>query len=233
LTPSGTQRLVVDVIIPARNSASLLAPTLAAIPSRLVRSVVVVDNASTDNTAQVAMDAGAVVVREPRVGYGAACRRAVDHLGALPRPPEAVVFLAGDGSDDPGEIDRLLAPLRSDNAELVIGVRERDGVRRPRVRTKVALHLIGAIYRHQFEDLGPFRAIRFPALVALGMGDPAAGWNVEMQVKALKLGLHIVEVPVSSRPLERPRASRAREVASSVGATGRVLFQIFRHATVR
>lgn len=234
LKSSGSKSLVADVVVPARNAAATLGATLAAIPHRRVRSVIVVDNASSDQTASVARDHNAIVVREQRVGYGAACRAGVRHLGRLPNPPDAVVFMAGDGSNDPGEITTLLDPIDRDNAELVIGVRRgKDHTAAGQAGTRVAIGLISAIYRHQFEDLGPFRAIRFPALVALGMADPGEGWNVEMQVKALKLGLHIVEVPVSGWTKPPSNRSPVRKAVQSVGTTGRMLFQIFRHATVR
>ncbi len=200
---------------------------------RILRSVVVVDNASTDATAQVARDAGAVVVRETRLGYGSAARRAISHLESLPQPPEIVAFVAGDGSDDPTDLDRLVQPIVNDNAELVVGTREPLGIWRKRASTQVALKLIGLLYRYQFEDLGPYRAIRFPALVALGLRTPGAGWNVEMQVKAVKLGLHIVEVPVSYR--RRPTAGRSAlgDAKEDLGSVGSVIFQIVRHATAR
>ena len=97
---------------------------------------------------------------------------------------------------------------------------------------KILIKLISAIYGHRFADLGPFRAVRFPALVAMGMSDRGAGWNVEMQLKSIRLGLHVVEVPVSYRPpLRQP--TKPKQVAESVGKTGRVLFQILRNATAR
>ena len=235
------EALVVDIIVVARDQGGTLAATLAEVPMRLVRSVVVVDNGSTDSTASIARDAGAVVLREPRVGHGAACLRAIAHLESLPRPPDAVVFLAADGSEDPAEIPHLLEPLRTDNAELVIGVRSRpEGARSRRARAvrvprpRMALGLIGTIYRHRFEDLGPFRAIRFPALVALALSDRGSAFHLEMQVKALKLGLHIAEVPVLARPVvDRPRPPAVRRMAGAVDTTGRVLFHILRHATTR
>jgi hypothetical protein len=143
-----------------------------------------------------------------------------------------VVFVPPDGTIKANETPLLLAPMTSDNAELVIGVRRWGGKKHSRVRTQVAIRLIGAIYGHHFEDLGPFRAIRFPGLVAMGMADRGSGWNVEMQLKSIKLGLRIIEVPVSYRPPRR-RPVKPREMIDSVGMTGRVLFQIFRNATVR
>jgi glycosyltransferase involved in cell wall biosynthesis len=229
---TSTQRLVADVIVPARNNASTLVATLAAMPARVLRSVVVVDNASTDATAQVARDAGAIVIREPHVGYGSACLRGVAHLEVLPHPPDAVVFLPADGSADPQDIPMLLEPMRSQNAELVIGTRPQRGSGRSGAQTRTVLRLIGVLYGHRFEDLGPFRAIRFPALVAMGMTDRSSGWNAEMQLKSIRLGLHVAEVPVTCRP-PRPRQAKTREIIDSVGTTGRVLFQILRNATAR
>jgi glycosyltransferase involved in cell wall biosynthesis len=219
--------LVVDLVIPAHNCAGSLGATLAALPSRELRSVVVVDSASTDATSLVARDAGAVLLHEQGPGYGAACRRAISHLEALPRPPDVVVFMSSDGSDDPADIARLLLPIRSGSAELVL-VDPSHG-RGPAAGDRLALGLIGLLYRHQFADLGRFRAIRFPALVALGLSDRGDGWNVEMQVKALRLGLRIDEVTASPRS----RPARADSVRASLSSTGRKVFQILRHATAR
>lgn len=224
-----SEPLVIDLVIAAHNCAGSLAAVLAAVPSRELRSVVVVDSASTDATSMVARDAGAVLLHEPSQGYGAACRRAIAHLESLPRPPDVVVFLSSDGSDDPADIARLVEPMRSSGAELVLVARRPargDGV--TGAGDRLALGLIGLLYRHQFADLGRFRAIRFPALVALGLSDRGEAWNVEMQVKALRFGLRIDEVTVDGR--SRP----AREgVRASLSSTGRKVFQILRHATAR
>jgi hypothetical protein len=96
----------------------------------------------------------------------------------------------------------------------------------------VAVHLIHAIYGHRYTDLGPFRAIRYPALIALGMRDADHGWLVEMQVKALKVGLHIAEVPVTYRP-PGERRRLADQVRGTIGASTKVIFHIFRHSTAR
>jgi glycosyltransferase involved in cell wall biosynthesis len=215
---------LVDVVVVARDAAGTLGPLLAALPRRLVRSIVVVDNGSTDATGRVAGDGGAVVLREPKLGHGAACRRALAHLAALPVSPDVVVFMAADGGDDPAELGRLLAPIREANAELVIGVR--PGTLPPEAR--LALGLIGLVYRHRFRDLGSYRAIRFAALVALGMRDRGAGWNVEMQVRALALGLKVAEVELQGAPRPPSAGKRAR-----LGAAGRSLFHILRHSTAR
>jgi glycosyltransferase involved in cell wall biosynthesis len=215
---------LVDVVVVARDAARTLGAVLAALPRRMVRSVVVVDNGSSDATGSVAGDAGAVVLREPAVGHGAACRRALAHLASLPIPPDIVVFMAGDGGDDPAELVHLLAPIREANAELVVGIR--PGA--PAPESRLALGLIGLVYRHRFRDLGSYRAIRFAALVALGMRDRGAGWNIEMQVRALALGLKVAEVElVAGGPSAAP-GKRAR-----LEAAGRGLYHILKNSTTR
>jgi glycosyltransferase involved in cell wall biosynthesis len=213
-----------------------VAQVVAAMPPRTVRSVVVVDNASSDATARRAEDAGAVVVREGRVGYGAACLRGIAHISSLPRPPDAVVFMAATGSDDPADIPRLTQPLRESLFDLVIGSR----VLAPSVRLNtgqragnlVATSLIRAIYGHRYTDVSPFRAIRYPALIALGLRDPGYGFLVEMQVKALKTGLRIAEMPVSYRSVGK-RVGYLDTMRGAARVSAEVLFQIFRHSTAR
>jgi glycosyltransferase involved in cell wall biosynthesis len=221
LVPPG---LRVDVVIPARNAESTLSSLLAALPSREIRGVVVVDRNSSDGTAGIARDRGAIVLREPSGGYGAACQRALAHFTELPEPPDVVVFAPADAHLVDGDLASLLLPIAEKDAELTIGVRGAGGA----LRDKVVLGLIEAVYRHRFHDAGPVRAIRYPALVALGMSDPADGWNVEMLVRALKLGLGILEVAVGG---DAPRSRLGMRAAAVAG--GRSLFHILRHATVR
>lgn len=215
-------RLRVDVVVPARNDARVLPGLLDALPGRDLRSTIVVDRDSSDATAGIARDRGAVVLREPSGGYGAACLRAMAHFAELPEPPDVAVFAPADAHLRAGDLAALLQPLAEKDAELAMGVR---GAGLPQ---KLALGLIEAVYRHRFRDAGPVRAIRYPALVALGMSDRGDGWNVEMLVRALKLGLGIVEVPVGEGPGRPHRGVKAAAVAG-----GRSLFHILRHATVR
>jgi glycosyltransferase involved in cell wall biosynthesis len=230
-----SEPLVVDLVVVARNCAGSLGPTLASLPARELRCVVVVDAGSTDATPLVARDAGAVLLHERAAGYGAACRRAITHLESLPRRPDAVVFMPGDGSIDPADLPALLAPIRSGGAELVVGVPPRPDGGRGGVAAadRVALGLIGLLYRQKFGGLGAFRAVRFPALVALGLSDRGEAWNVEMQVKAVRLGLRIAEVAVAPRVIQMLPGSRAAELRQTVSSTGRRLLQILRHATAR
>jgi glycosyltransferase involved in cell wall biosynthesis len=208
---------LIDVVVPVRDNAAGLAPLLRDLPHRSVRSVVVVDRASKDRSAEIARDAGALVLREPGGGYGAACLRAQAHFSALPRVPELLVFIPGDRPAAASSILDLVAPIVERGVELVIGT---EPGRRP-VREKLALGLIGNIYRQCWSSVGPIRAIKFPALVALGMRDRSEGWDVEMLVRAVKLGLSCDEVAL---PADAHRSSK-------VGS--RALLHILRHATMR
>jgi glycosyltransferase involved in cell wall biosynthesis len=213
---------VVDVIVPARNAAATIGEVLARLPHRQIRSVVVVDNGSTDATSQIARDAGVVVLREPRGGHGNACLAAMSHLALLPQPPDIVVFVPGDAAVDASAVPAVLAPFSDEATELVIGVGAKAGA-----ADRAVYKLIGAVYRHRVHGVGGLRAIRYPALVALGMSDRRGGWDVEMLVRALKLGLSIVEVQL-------PNVAGAGGGSSSgLASKGRSLFHILRHATMR
>ena len=176
---------------------------LAALPREAVRESVVVDNGSTDRTADVARAAGATVVREPRRGYGAACLAGLAHLAT--HPPAIVAFMDADASDDPAELPALLAPILDGRADLVIGSRVL-GEREPGSLTpvqiagnRVATFLLRVLFGARYTDLGPFRAIRWDALERLRMRDRDYGWTVEMQARAALLGLASLEVPVRYR----------------------------------
>jgi len=193
----------VAVLIPARNEEASLPLVLGAIPAGLVEEVVVVDNASSDRTADTARSRGATVLFEPRPGYGAACLRGIDYLRGV--RPDVVVFLDADFSDHPEELPLLLRAIERDGAGLVSGSRilgrREPGALLPQARLGnwLATRLMRALYGGRFSDLGPFRAIRLGALIDLGMRDRGFGWTAEMQVKALKHRLRTAEVPVSYR----------------------------------
>ena len=223
------------MVVPARDEEAGVARVVAAMPRRVVRSVIVVDNGSRDSTARRAEDAGAVVVREPRAGYGAACLRGIQHLQALPRPPDVVVFMSATGCDDPADIPRLAQPLRENLFDMVIGSRVLGQAALnsgQKAGNFVATSLIRALYGHRYTDVSPFRAVRYPALIALGLRDLGYGFLVEMQVKALKTGLRIAECPVRYRPVGK-RERNLSTLRGTVGAGAQVLFQIFRHSTAR
>ena len=190
------------IVIPALNEAKSIGLVIDEIPTGDVAEVIVVDNGSTDATAAVAERHGARVVREPRPGYGAACLRGIGSLG---RGSQIVVILDADHSDYPEDLTSILAPIRSGEADFVIGSRVSGRAERgamgwnQRFGNALACNLIRWLYGKRFSDMGPFRAIRRESLERLGMRDEDYGWNAEMQVKAIIRDLTILEVPVRYR----------------------------------
>lgn len=196
----------IAVLIPALNEEASLPLVLRDLPREQVSDILVVDNGSQDRTAEVARAAGARVVWEPRRGYGAACLCGLADLALRPDgPPDAVVFLDADYSDHPEELPYLLQPILDDRFDLVLGSRL-TGRREPGAMppqsvwgNRLACFLMWLLFGAKYTDLGPFRAIRWTALERFGMVDRNYGWTVEMQIKATRLGLRVLEVPVSYR----------------------------------
>lgn len=213
----------VALVIPALDEEAAIAAVVRAVPRAWVDDLVVVDNGSRDRTAAVAAAAGARVVREPRRGYGAACWTGVQAL----RPDIAVVaFLDGDGSQDPGELPRLLEPIARGQADLVLGVRRFARAGHPR-HAVLGTRAVAVLLRWRFgvvlQDLGPFRAIRRSALDALDLRDRSFGWPVEMVAKALRAGLRVAEVEVTQRPRLGGRSKVAGTLSGSLRAGWRFL----------
>jgi len=226
----------INVIIPAHNEAKAIGLVLAEIPAGLVEEVIVVDNNSTDDTSTAARAAGATVLHEARPGYGYACLAGMTYAFDKPQSerPDIVVFLDGDHSDYPEQLPELLAPLLSGAADMVIGsralgVRERGALLpQQRFGNWLASRLLRLRYGGTVTDLGPFRAILAPALLSLNMEDKTYGWTVEMQVKAARLGLRTVEVPVRYR--KRIGTSKVSgTVRGTIGAGYKILWTIFRY----
>ena len=220
----------ISVIIPALNEENAIGLVIRDIPKDVADEVIVVDNGSTDNTAMVAEKAGARVVREPHRGYGAACLRGI----ASVNEPDIIVFLDGDYSDYPEEMARIVAPIAQGTADLVIGSRlagaDGKAVLPPQAYwgNKLATGLIRILYGHFFTDLGPFRAIRFSALQKLNMQDKNFGWTIEMQIKAVKHRLSIMEVPVRYR--SRIGTSKiSGTISGSIKAGAKILYTVFSH----
>lgn len=197
--------MTVDVIIPAYNEEKSIGKVVIDLPKNVVREVVVVNNNSTDKTVEVASNAGATVLTETKMGYGAACLKGIDYLTKKASPPDIILFIDGDYSDFPQEATKVLAPILDENVDMVIGSRklgknEKGSMTFPqRFGNWLATRLIKWIYGVTYTDLGPFRAIKTDKLVEINMQDKTYGWTVEMQVKAAKLNFKVAEVPVDYR----------------------------------
>jgi glycosyltransferase involved in cell wall biosynthesis len=190
----------IDVIIPAYNEQNGIAMVLADLANEPVRNLVVVDNGSTDRTAEVAASMGAVVVHQPERGYGAACLAGMTYLEGLEVSPDVVVFMDGDHADHAEQLRALVIPIVDGEVDFVLASRAR-GATEPGAITPqqvfgnwLATRLMRWLFRAEYTDLGPFRAIRYASLKRLGMTDRNYGWTIEMQIKAAKLGLKHKEI---------------------------------------
>ena len=196
---------IIDVIIPAYNEEESIGKVVSDIPKDLVRDIIVCNNASKDNTSEVAKAAGATVVDQPEPGYGNACLKGIEFINSKEKKPDIVVFLDGDYSDHPEEMLHLIKPIHEQKMDMVIGSRVLGDLEKGAMMPQqifgnwLATNLIKLFYSYEFTDLGPFRAITYPKLMEINMVDKDFGWTVEMQVKAAKHKLQCTEVPVSYR----------------------------------
>ncbi len=193
----------IGLIIPAHNEEEALPKVLGALPRIEGLDVVVVDNASTDDTPHVAKAMGFNVVREERPGYGYACLKGIEYF--RDKGPEVAAFMDGDYSDYPEELLSVTGPVLNGDYDLVIGSRTLKSTARralplhARAGNALSVLLIRMLFGFRYTDLGPMRAVRFKRLLELGMEEKTFGWTVEMQIKALLKGLRVTEVPVSYR----------------------------------
>jgi glycosyltransferase involved in cell wall biosynthesis len=222
-------------VIPALNEAAGLAGVLAEMPPGWISEIIVVDGGSRDATPDVARQAGARVVVEPRSGYGRALASGI----AAAAEPDVFVFLDADGSDDPGDLARLLGPIRRGRADIVLGSRLAGG-RLPagmppqqRFGNRLAGWLIRALYRVPLTDLSPMRAIRAEVLHALQMREMTYGWPTEMIVKAIRGGYRLLEIPVGYRPRLHGRSKISGTFRGTVLAAYCILGTTFRYAWPR
>lgn len=223
------------LLIPALNEEQSIGRALAEVPAGLYSQILVIDNGSTDRTAETARAAGASVVSEPRRGYGSACLRGI---ASLDPAIDVVVFMDADASDVPAEATALLKPILDGRADLVLGSRtlgkSEAGSLTPHQRfgNRLATALIRLFYHYRYTDLGPFRAIRAASLRQLNMCDRGYGWTIEMQIKAVKKGLRVAEVPVSYR--RRIGTSKiSGNLRASLAAGVKILWTILRLAFSR
>ena len=193
------------VVIPAFNEAKSIALVLRDLPD-LVDEVVVVDNRSTDGTADEAEKAGATVLFESQKGYGYACLKGIAYLAQKARAKDIVVFLDGDYSDYPEELEQLIDPILKNEALFSLGTRVTPQLEKKaltpqqRFGNALATQLMKLFFGSRFTDLGPFRAIEWQTLERLKMSDKTYGWTVEMQLKVLKKNIPYAEIPVRYRP---------------------------------
>ncbi|OIQ27328.1 MAG: UDP-glucose--dolichyl-phosphate glucosyltransferase [Bacteroidetes bacterium MedPE-SWsnd-G2] len=224
----------ISVIIPAFNEDQSIGHVVKDIPEN-VKNIIVVDNNSTDNTALVAEQSGAIVLKEPQKGYGFACLKGMAYLANETSPPDIVVFLDGDYSDYPEELTQIVAPILNDNFDLVIGSRNNaqreDGSMTPQqiFGNWLATRLMTLFFGAKFTDLGPFRAIKYQKLLDLEMQDKTYGWTIEMQLKALRQKLEYCEVPVKYR--KRIGVSKVSgTIKGSILAGYKILGWIFKYS---
>ena len=223
----------IKVLIPAFNEEQSIAQVINDIPWDWVREVVVVNNASTDKTVEVALSAGATVLTEEEPGYGNACLKGINYLDSPQKQPDILVFIDGDYSDYPGQLPELVKPIVEEGADMVIGSRvlgnrQAGSMTVPQIFGNwLATTLMRLFYKVKYTDLGPFRAIRFDKLIQLQMQDRTYGWTVEMQLKAAKQKLKTTEVPVNYK--KRIGVSKiSGTVKGTLLAGYKILYTIFK-----
>lgn len=223
----------IKVIIPAYNEQNSVGKVINDIPD-IVSEVIVVNNASTDETRKVAEEAGATVLDEPRQGYGYACLKGLEYVASKSEKPDIIVFIDADYSDYPEELKLLVKPITDDNYDMVIGSRalgerESGSMTIPQVFGNwLATNLLALLYQIKFTDLGPFRAMKYDSLVKLDMKDTTYGWTVEMQLKAAKHKMKCTEIPVTYR--KRIGVSKVSgTVKGTILAGYKILWTIFKY----
>ena len=231
--------MVIDLIIPALNEEASIGYSVRGIDRSLIRDVIVVDNGSTDATTVQAAHAGATVVSESRRGYGYACMRGTNYCRQKNTPPDLIVFMDGDGSDDPADLHKLVEPVTQDKADLVIGSRLKGYAAHGSLTTpqifgnRLACFLMKIFFGAAYTDLGPLRAVRFSSLVEMHLTEMTYGWTVEMQIKAVRKRMRYTEVPVHYRNRAGGESKVSGTVRGVVLAGYRILEVVFRHGLFR
>ena len=226
----------VSVVIPALNEEETIGAVVRSVPREIASEVIVVDNGSDDGTAERAREAGARVVSEPRRGYGRACRAGAR---AVADGCEIIVFLDGDGSDCPELMNRLVEPIRAGTHDFVIGSRTRGRREAGSMNFqqlfagRAAGLLLRALYGVSYTDMCPFRAIRRDALARLPMREETYGWNLEMQMRAARARLRILEVPVNHRRRAGGESKVSGNLRGTIRAATRILYTVARIAWER
>ena len=224
----------ISIIIPTLNEAESIAAVLASIPCNAAAEILVVDGGSKDGTEETARSAGATVIDEPRGGYGQACA-----TGLAAARGDVIVFLDGDGADDPRHLMQLVFPILQNQADMVLGSRllgQIDSGAMPwhqRFGNRLAAFLIRALYGLSVTDLSPYRAVRREALLKLGMAEMTYGWPTEMIVKAARQAWQIREIPVTYHTRTGGKSKISGTLKGTVFATVFILGTILRYARGR
>lgn len=227
----------VAIIIPALNEEKALLHLLAELPQDIAQWVIVVDNGSTDATADVAQRAGAIVTGEPIRGYGRACLKGFKTAYSI--GAEIAIFMDGDGSDDPADLPMILRPISDGRADFVIGSRVSQRAERGAVPPQARLgnwlvsRMIRLLYGVHLHDIGSFRAVRCSLLDALEMREMTYGWPVEMLVKAARAHYRIVELPIHYRHRSYGRSKVTGTITGSVKAAYYMFSTTLRYAGAR
>jgi glycosyltransferase involved in cell wall biosynthesis len=222
----------VALVIPTLNEEEAIGGVLAAVPREVVHDVIVVDSGSADRTVERARAAGARIVSLGERGYGRACRAGAEAAQGC----DVIVFLDGDGSDCPELIPRLVEPIAEGRYDFVMGSRTR-GERQPgsmNAHQLLAGRILGGalrlLYGIGYTDMCPFRAIRRDALMRLGMREDTYGWNLEMQMRAARAGLRILEIPVAHRRRTGGASKVSGNLRGTIKASWRILATFVRIA---
>jgi glycosyltransferase involved in cell wall biosynthesis len=227
----------VAIIIPALNEEKALLHLLTELPQDIAQWVIVVDNGSSDATADVAQRAGAIVASEPIPGYGRACLKGFKTAYSI--GAEIAVFMDGDGSDDPADLPMILRPISDGRADFVIGSRVSQRAERGAMPPQARLgnwlvsRMIRLFYGVQLHDIGSFRAVRCSLLDALEMREMTYGWPVEMLVKAARAHYRIVELPIHYRHRSHGRSKVSGTITGSVKAAYYMFSTTLRYAGAR
>ncbi|MFC1807957.1 glycosyltransferase family 2 protein [Candidatus Omnitrophota bacterium] len=224
----------VSVIIPAIDEEESISKVIDEIPKDIADDIIVVDNGSSDKTADRARESGAIVLKEDERGYGAACLKGISHLNGT----DIVVILDADLSDYPDQMIRLAGPIAENKQDFVLGsrvlgVHEKGAIAKQAWwGNKLAISLIFLFFRFKFSDMGPFRAISSSSLKELNMSDKNFGWNVQMQIMAIKKGLRIKEVPVDYRK-RIGRSKISGTLSGTILAGSKIIYTILKYALMR
>src|SRR6266516_2375519 len=227
----------VAIVIPALNEEAALRSLLPELPKDFAQWIIGVDDGSTDGTASVGGSAGAVVASEPVRGYGRNCLKGFKRACSL--GADIVIFMDGDGSDDPTDLPMLLAPISEGRADIVIGSRvstlSEQGAIAPQARLGnwLVSRLIRLLYGVRLSDIGSFRVIRCSSLEELKMREMTFGWPVEMLVKAARARYRIIELPIHYRRRSSGRSKVAGTIVGSLKAAYYMVRTTLRYAGAR